>query len=608
VRSRGSKTSAGRGRRRLAAAALAGAIAALATVVAMAEGGANTATAQAPAVSVFPIPGDQVASPNTQIAFRGVPASSIGQVTVTGSKTGADSGTIEADSDGEGGSFIPSKPFQPGETVTVATGLNIVGAPGGTFNFAVANPAGGIPYRKALIVPRVPGDVWRFRSRTDLAPPAVTLLHRPATANGQDIFLTPQYGPVQNGAEIISSSGQLLWFDRVAPGDTAADFRVQTYQGKPVLTWWQGYTDAGVGIGEDRIFNSSYQQVAVVRAANGLSADLHEFQITPSNTALITAYYPVYWNASSVHGSAQEIVLDSVVQEIDIPTGLVLFQWDSLDHVPLSDTYEPVPNIHTRNPFDYFHVDSVALDDDGNLIISGRNTWAAYKISHATGAVIWTLGGKLSSFKMGPGTSFAFQHDVRVQAQNDEYLTLFDDGAGPPSVHSQSRAIELSLNFKRMTATLADQREHAPSLLAEFEGSVQQLPDFDNFIGWGQQPYFSEYDPHGHLVLDGRFVGNTSSYRAYEFLWTGTPAVPPAVAARTSGDATTVYASWSGATGVDGWRVLSGSSPTSLKPTRAVSAAGFETSTRIKSAAYVAVQALGAHESVLATSPTVPAG
>ena len=586
-------------------------VTALATVVAvsaLAGGSDTTATAQAPAVSVFPIPGDQVASPKTQIAFRGLPAGSIGQVTVTGSKTGTDSGTIEADSDGEGGSFIPSKPFQPGETVTVATGLNVVGAPGGTFSFTVANPAGGIPYQKAIIVPRVSGDVWRFRSRTDLAPAAVTLLHRPTTATGEDIFLTPQYGPVQNGPEIINSSGQLVWFDRVPPGDMASDFRVQTLKGQRVLTWWQGYSNAGAGIGEDRIFNSSYQQIAVVQAANGLSADLHEFQITPSNTALITAYYPVHWNASSVHGSAQEIVLDSVVQEIDIPTGLVLFQWDSLDHVPLSDSYERVPPLRTRNPFDYFHVDSVALDDDGNLIVSGRNTWAAYKVSHATGAVVWRLGGKHSSFKMGSGTSFAFQHDVRVQAQNDQYLTLFDDGAGPPSVHSQSRVVELSLNLKRMTATLADQRAHAPSLLAEFEGNVEQLPDLGDFVGWGQQPYFTEYDSHGRLVLDGRFVGTTSSYRAYEFFWSGRPAVPPAVAARTSGGATTVYASWGGATGVDGWRVLSGSSPTALKPTRAVSPAGFETSTRIKPAAYVAVQALGAHESVLATSPTVRAG
>ena len=208
---------------------------------------------------------------------------------------------------------------------------------------------------------------------------------------------------------------------------------------------------------------------------------------------------------------------------------------------------------------------------------------------------------------MGPGTSFAFQHDVRVQAQNDQFVTIFDDGAGPPSVHSQSRGLELNLNLKAMTATVAAQRQHSPALLADFEGNVQQLPNFDDFIGWGQQPYFTEYDSRGRLVLDGRFVGTTSSYRAYEFPWSGTPAELPAVAASTAGRTTTVDASWNGATGVSGWRVLSGPSATSLRRTRAVTQTGFETQTRINAAAYVAVEALDSHGHTLATSPTVHA-
>lgn len=572
--------------------------------------GANS-TAQSPAVTVFPIPGGAVAAPQTQITFRGIPAASIGQVQVTGSRSGAHSGAIEADSDGNGGSFIPSQPFVPGETATVTTGLNVLGGQSGTFQFTVASPAGGIPYLKALVVPRVRGDVWRFRSRADLAPAAVKLLKRPRHPGPDDVFLTPQFGPVQNGPEIIDSSGQLVWFDRVSPGDMAADFRVQRYQGKPVLTWWQGFSNAGVGVGEDRILDNAYRQIAVVKAGNGLGADLHEFQLTQSNTALITAYYPVYWNASSVRGSAQEIVLDSVVQEIDIPTGLVLLQWDSLDHVPLSDSYQPLPHqggAHgNHNPFDYFHINSVVPDNDGNLIMSARSTWAAYKVDRRTGAVIWRLGGKHSSFRMGPGTTFAFQHDVRARAQNDEYLTIFDDGAGPPNVHSQSRGVKLMLNFKRMTATLAAQFKHAPALLADFEGNVQQLPDFREFIGWGQQPYFSDYDSRGRVVLDGRFVGTTSSYRAYEFPWAGAPAALPAVAASTAKRTTTVYASWDGATNLAAWRVLSGRSAAALRPTRTVLRTGFETRTTIRAAAFVAVQALDARGRVLATSATTRA-
>lgn len=585
--------------------ALVGALAAI-TVLAGGDD-PSTATAQPPAVAVFPIPASKVATPWTQITFRGVPASALGTIQVVGSASGAHAGAIEADSDGNGGSFVPQVAFQPGETVTVTTSLNVLGANQGTYQFTVATPAGGVPYTKALTVPRVPSDIWRFRSRQDLAPPAVKILSRSVSAGSDDIFVAPQYGPVQNGPEIVDQRGRLIWFDRVQPGDMASDLRVQTYQGKPVLTWWEGFTDAGVGVGQDVIFNSAYQQIATVNAGNGLHTDLHEFELTTSGTALITAYFPVSWNASSIHGSTKEIVFDSVVQEIDIPTGLVLFQWDSLDHVSVGDSYAslPVQNAKQRNPFDYFHINSVALDDDGNLVLSGRNTWAAYKVDRQTGAVLWTLGGKHSSFKMGKGTAFAFQHDVRVQAQADQFVTLFDDGAGPPNVHSQSRAVELSLKFKPMTATLASQRQHSPALLADFEGNVEQLPDFDDFVGWGQQPYFTEYDPRGKLVLDGRFVGNTSSYRAYAFPWSGTPAVPPAVAASTSGKTTSVYASWNGATGVAAWRVLSGTSASALRPTRTVTDTNFETRTTITAAAYVAVEALDARGNVLGTSPTV---
>src|SRR5262249_18408126 len=177
---------------------------------------------------------------------------------------------------------------------------------------------------------------------------------------------------------------------------------------------------------QDMIMSSSYQVVKTVSAGNGLSADLHEFNLTPRGTALITATYPVIVSAASVGGSTQEVVLDSVAQEIDVATGLVLFQWDSLDHVPLSAGYTKLPNPPKKgkavvangiwDPYDYFHLNSIGFDRDGNLIISARNTWSVYAINHQTGAVLWTLGGKRSSFKLVSGVSFAFQHDVPLSA------------------------------------------------------------------------------------------------------------------------------------------------------------------------------------------------
>jgi hypothetical protein len=388
----------------------------------------------------------------------------------------------------------------------------------------------------------------------------------------------------------------------VAKGDMAADLRIQHYRGKPVLTWWEGYSGAGIGEGVDVIDDSSYRTVAVVHAANGMQADLHEFEITPRGTAMITAYYPVFFDASSIGGSKSQIVLDSVVQEIDIKTGLLLFQWDSVDHVPLSDSYEPVPK-SPGQPFDYFHVNSLEPDGRGNMIISGRNTWAAYNVD-PSGQTVWALGGKHSTFKLESDAKFAFQHAVRT-TPGDGQITLFDNGAGPPLVHHQSRGLTLQLDAVSGTATVLRSTVHSPSLVADFEGNVQSLASGDQMFGWGQQPYFTEYGPQGQIVFEGRFVDGNSSYRAYRFRWTATPSTQPSLAATTTGDSTTVSASWNGATTVGSWRVLAGTDRATMRAVATAPKQGFETEVTIPPAAYVAVQALAADGRVLSTSATI---
>lgn len=559
---------------------------------------------EAQSVSVFPIPGGRVAAPQTQITLRGVARGHVGRVIVTGSSTGRHTGRMVFDSDGQGASFLPAKPFAPGELVTVRTKLHIQGARAGTFRFTIAHPAGAIPAMPLALAPRVPGDEFTFHSRPDLTPPAVEVTRQSADASTGDIFVTPQQGPTQNGVMILNGQGALVWFQPIKPPDIAADLRVQRYQGRRVLTWWQGYSGAGVGAGEDVIYDSSYRQLAVVRAGNGLTADLHEFRLSSQDTALITAFFPVYWNASALHGSTQQVVLDSVVQEIDVKTGLVLYQWDSLDHVPLADTYETVPKT-ASGPFDYFHINSVQEQRSGDLLISARNTWAAYDIDHRTGAIVWTLGGRNSSYKLSSGAVFAFQHDVRLHTDSDPTVTLFDDGGGPPRVHTESRAITVRLDSSGKTATLVSQKQHSPALAAAFEGNVQALANGDQFVGWGQQPYFSEYTAQGQMRFDARFVDSNSSYRAYRFSWVGTPAGPPSVTAVTQGDTTNVYVSWNGATRVASWRVLAGSAPNALQAVVTAANQGFESQIAIATQPYLAVQALDAAGRALATSSVV---
>jgi hypothetical protein len=560
--------------------------------------------AAAPTVAVFPIAGSRVASPHTTISFRGVSAAGLGTIQVTGSRSGNHLGSVRGHSDGNGASFVADRAFTPGEIVTVTTALNVIGGNNGIFHFSIASPAGNIPNRPFAPAGRVHGDVMWFHSRKDIEPAAVRITRRSSRVASGDIFLGAQYGPVQNGPTILDPSGNLIWFKAVPKYNLAADVRAQSLDGQPVLTWWQGYFGAGVGSGVGIINDIHYHQIAVVRAGNYLPFDLHEFKLTPRGTALITSVYPVYWDASSVHHTRHAIVFDGVVQEVDVKTGLVEFEWHSLDHVPLTDSYRSFPNSNGA-PYDYFHINSVDQDTDGNIIVSGRSTSAVYKVDHNTGATIWTLGGRHSTFRFGSGASMAFQHDVRIQASGDSRVTAFDNGAGLYNVHSQSRGLILHLDLKHRTATKLGEFDHSPRLLSGFEGNVQPLSNGNTFIGWGEQPYFSEYNFRGQLLFDARFVDTNTSYRAYRFPWVGAPQTLPAVAASTSGGRTTVYVSWNGSTQVSNWRVIGGNAPTGFSTLGFAHHSGFETKIGVTAAKYLAVQALDGRGNILAQSPTV---
>jgi hypothetical protein len=364
--------------------------------------------------------------------------------------------------------------------------------------------------------------------------------------------------------------------------------------GQPVLTWWQGNLDYGIGQGVDVVYNSDYQQIATVKAANGLNADLHEFLVTNSGNAYIAAASAVY-----VPGIPMP-TFDAVVQEIDIPTGLLLYEWHALDHIPVGWSY--FSSKSAGRFYDPYHLNSVSLDPSGNLLLSMRNTSAVYDVNQTNGQINWELGGKVSTFRMGTGTTTWEQHDAIVQPNGT--LTLFDDGAGPPQVHPFSRGVREKINSKTKTATLVQQFEHSPAVSSDFEGSFQVMPNGDALIGWGQQPYISEYTPFGVQDFDAHFNVPTSTYRVYRFRWSSQPPTLPSIALATGkGGTEDVYVSWNGATDVNAWRVLAGNTPTTLAYAGSATKQGFETELAVHSRGpYFAVQAIGYSKQVLATS------
>jgi hypothetical protein len=556
---------------------------------------------------VSPMPGSADATPANQLSFLGAPAAQLSNVTVTASLSGPHPGTLEPYSQGDGASFVPQQPFTSGDTVSVSgdwTASASTAAVPFAYSFIVGtlDPIAKLPEKGRLNGPR--GSIQHFVSAPRITPARVeVLVHSKAADAGGDIFLSVYPGPGRTGPTIMTPSGQLIWFKPLPRGTFVTNVRAQQYESKPVLTWWQGVISRhGFGFGEGEIYSNSYQPIAQVRAGNGIAEDLHELQITPQGTALITAWKPLDCDLSSVGGVANDAIYDTVMQEIDIKTGLVMYEWDSVDHVPLANSYVPASIATLPWPWDWFHMNSINLDSDGSWLISSRDTWTIYNVNSATGQVNWRLGGRQPSFKMGPGTTTEWQHDARQLGPNT--YSVFDNG--PDTKHTQSKGLVIKVDLSAGTATLVHTVKPQTPVFAETQGDIQLLANGDWWVGWGDVNSFAELSPSGRLLYLAHSPGDSESYRTLRFNWTGEPTTRPSLALRHTASGLRLYASWNGTTELSSWRVLAGSSPSTLAPTTSAPSHGFETALSAPpSAADVAVQALGAHGQVLATSATL---
>src|SRR5215217_6019966 len=389
----------------------------------------------------------------------------------------------------------------------------------------------------------------------------------------------------------------------------AMNFGMQTYCGEPVLTW--GETPGGYVI-----FDGSYHESARFGAANGHNGDHHEFLISPQDTALITIYNAVPQDLTPVGGSKDSVAVQGIVQELDIQSAEVLFEWHSIDHIALEETYVTPSEDHYPSNYpgiDYFHLNSIDVDHDNNLLVSARETSALYKIDRKSGEIIWRLGGKKSDFKMGEGTRFAFQHDARRLP--DGTISIFDNGSlvfenGIPRAVEESRGIVLELDEREMRASLVREYTHPDEQHADAAGNLQVLPNGNAFMGWGRAMAVSEFGKDGRLLFDARLPPQNRSYRVFRFPWRGYPTDRPAAAAeRALEEEVRVYASWNGATEVESWEVLAGPRPDGLEPLGSVSRTGFETAILAgTSEPYVAVRARDRSGRILGASEPIEPG
>ena len=454
-----------------------------------------------------------------------------------------------------------------------------------------------------------------MHSRPGLRIPRVIVTARDDSVAPGFMFLTPRtVFPGRTGPVIIDHEGHVVWYHPQSSKRSAADLQPQVYLGKPVLTWSvrpplvneEDLYRGGRHTQYHVIADDSYRIIKRVRAlGHGVSTDVHEFVITPQNTALVLGYRTLPRRLSAYGGPRSGTITDCLVQEIDIRTNRVLFSWSAARHISLR---EAITKVTPTGAWDPYHLNSISVDSDGNLLVSSRHTSTIYKIDRHSGRIIWRLGGRRSSFKMGPGTSFWYQHDA--QRQRDGTLTLLDNRATDldKSRGRESKALRLRLDTHARTATLVRSFRHPSGRsLTTSQGNARVMDDGNLFVGWGVSPWFSEYAPDGRLLFAAHFTSVWHhSYRAFKGAWSGHPSGKPAIVAAIDGAGLTVYASWNGATGVAQWRVLAGDDRAALAPLGSFPWSDFETRMSFPAApAFVQVEALDASGAVIGASEVV---
>lgn len=257
----------------------------------------------------------------------------------------------------------------------------------------------------------------------------------------------------------------------------------------------------------------------------------------------------------------------------------MLFEWSSLEHVDPSEAFLPLnpgqagSGYNSSDAWDYFHINSVDKDDEGNYLISARDANAAYKIDGRTSKILWQLSGKSTDFKLGEGVEFAFQHHARYLSRSEdgkkEVISIYDNSAhgtengrgGEVHFNATSAGKIIEVDTENWTATLVQGFYPPDDLLSKSQGSTQVQPNGNVLVNWGSEGAITEYKPNGepifHFYMDSGSLGEgVENYRGFRYNWTGIPHEAPAVVALKDEDEgqTNIYVSWNGDTETKHWR------------------------------------------------------
>ena len=294
-----------------------------------------------------------------------------------------------------------------------------------------------------------------------------------------------------------------------------------------------------------------------------------------------------------------------MIQEVDIETGELLFEWRAMMYYPLGASYKEYDEGHDGSGWDYIHMNSIDKDSRGNYLVSSRYTHSLTYIDGQSGEVIWIFGGKMNMFEdlsNGTATSFRYQHDARWSS-DEKTITLFDNGIAdmPPEAEDgplPTRGLRVQLDEANMTARVVAEYIHPHHFGAKSQGSLQELPNGNVMLGYGDTAAFTEFSYNGELLCDTHFApesrymwSDVQSYRVYKYEWHAWPTnQPDAVLAQGADLEWAAFVSWNGATEIRSW-VLQGSQSVMginnntvehWEDLETVLKTGFETSVKLK--------------------------
>ncbi|EKV09132.1 Guanylate cyclase activating protein 2 [Penicillium digitatum] len=440
-----------------------------------------------------------------------------------------------------------------------------------------------------------------YRSRPDLAPPQLNITVPAAHSNGSEyVFIAPYSlgGTLERpGPYIYRKDGDLVWAGTGYYAGFVANFHPTTYQGKPVLQAFQGSIDGahGEGFGQHLLLDQSYQHVVTSTAGNHRVSSIHEFNVIQEETALIEVFYTTPANLSAYGGNSSQLWLgNGMFQELEIATGELIFEWNALEHVDPSESLVTLGSTNANSglssaqAWDYFHINSLDKNEEGDYLLSSRHTSTIFKINGTDGSIIWRLGGRYPSFAQIGNWTFGFQHHARWHPQlsqpETEVISFFDNsGDGTITFNNVSRALVVQINQTDRTATVLRKATAPYALQAQSQGNTQLLSDDRIFVNWGSEGAFTEFGADNEILYHAFLPTGSVSYRGYLSNWTGTPKETPAlVALKTASNTVELYVSWNGDTETSAWRFFCVNGKTKTRVGQ-VSRDSFETAVTWKS-------------------------